>query len=115
MHMTQLYPNISHSNISNICDIFHFGKQKKLPFKNSTSHTQTKYVLLHFDIWGPISTQSVHGHKYFLTIIDEHSRFTWIICLKSKAEVATHVKTFITRIETRHKATPKTIRSDNGP
>ena len=56
-----------------------------------------------------------YSHKYFLTIVDDHSRFLWIILLKSKAEAANHVKSFITMIENQFQVTPKFIRSDNGP
>lgn len=106
-HMTHLYLDISH-NKTNFCDICHFSKQNKLPF-------QTKYELLQFDIFGPLPTQFVLGHNYFLTILDNHSRFTWIICLKSKFEVVNHVKTFITVIENQYNTTPMIVRTDNGP
>ena len=29
------------------------------------------------DIWGPFHIASVNGHRFFLTIVDDHSRFTW--------------------------------------
>jgi hypothetical protein len=51
------------------------------------------------DIWGPSSKVSIHGHKYFLTIVDDYSRYTWVVLLKSKAEVQTHVKNFVALIE----------------
>jgi len=33
-----------------ICDIFHFAKQRKLPYNLSTSIASSKFELLHFDI-----------------------------------------------------------------
>jgi hypothetical protein len=47
------------------------------------------------DIWGPYSTATLHGHKYFLTIVDDFSRFTWLVLLKGKREVASHIQHFI--------------------
>jgi len=70
---------------------------------------------LHFDIWGPPAFPFVHNHKYFLTIVDDFSRFLWTILLKTKSEVSTHVKNFIQMIETKFKIIPKIVRSDNGP
>jgi len=35
---------------------------------------------------GPIGIPSVNGHRYFLTIVDDHTRHTWIYFIKSKAE-----------------------------
>jgi len=51
----------------------------------------------------------------FLTIVDDYSRYVWIVLLKSKAEVSLHVQNFITLIENKHHITHKTIRADNGP
>ena len=73
------------------------------------------FDLLHMDIWGPCSKTSMHGHKYFLTIVDDHSRFTWIHLMHSKAETRDIIIGFITFIETQHNKRVKTIRSDNGP
>ena len=44
------------------------------------------FELLHLDIWGPFHTLSIEGYKYFLTIVDDHSRFTWVYMLKSKSD-----------------------------
>jgi hypothetical protein len=71
--------------------------------------------MLHFDIWGPLSIPSVHNHRYFLTIVDDFSRYTWIILLKTKAEVPLHIQNFITFIQTQYHVTPKIVKSDNGP
>jgi len=97
-HMTSLYPSISCDNKS-VCDICHFAKQRKFPFNISLSHATSKFKLLHFDTWGPLSICSVHGHKYFLTIVDDFNRYVWIILLKAKLEVSQHVQNFITMIE----------------
>jgi hypothetical protein len=112
--LTQMYPNISVDN-KVVCDVCHFAKQRKLPFTSSNSTAKSNFELLHFDIWGPLSIPSIHGHRYFLTIVDDHSRFVWIILLKSKASVSAHVQNFVTLIETQFHVTPKVIRSDNGP
>jgi hypothetical protein len=112
--MSQLYPTIVVDNKA-ACDICHYTKQKKLSFPVSTSHSSSKYEMLHFDMWGPLSIASVHNHKFFLTIVDDYSRYTWIILLKSKAEVSSHIQNFITSIQTQFHITPKIIRSDNGP
>jgi hypothetical protein len=109
-----LYPNISIDSKA-VCDVCHFAKQQKLPFNISQSIAKTNFELLHLDIWGPLSTTSIHGHIYFLTIVDDHSRFVWIVLLKYKASVSSHVQNFITLIENQFHVTPKIIRSDNGP
>ena len=97
-----------------VCDICHFAKQKHLPFSLNTSLASSNFELLHLDIWGPLFVSSIHGHVYFLTIVDDHSRFLWIILLKNKYEVSHHVKSFIQMVQTQFHVTPKCIRFDNG-
>ena len=74
--------NVSCSNSESPCDICHFAKQKKLPFPLSSSVSSACFDLVHIDIWGPASTSSFYGHKFFLTIVDDYSRFTWIFLMK---------------------------------
>jgi hypothetical protein len=112
--MSSLYPYI-HINNKYVCDLCHFAKHKHLPFSVSSTNASTNFELIHFDIWGPIATASIHGHRYFLTILDDHSRFLWVILLKTKAEVSAHVKNFITMIQNHFHVTPKYVRTDNGP
>jgi len=67
--MSQLYPNLTFDNHAT-CDICHFVKQKKLPFTNSIFGASSKFELLHFDIWGPLSITSVHNHKLLQICLD---------------------------------------------
>jgi len=57
------------------CDICHMCKQRKLSFSISESHAVKCFDVIHTDIWRPSPTPSLHGHHYFLTIIDDHSRY----------------------------------------
>jgi len=56
----------------------------------------------------------MHGFRYFLTIVDDFSCFTWVISLHTKSEVRNHIVNFIAYIENQFKTTVKTIRTDNG-
>nr|KYP36109.1 Retrovirus-related Pol polyprotein from transposon TNT 1-94 [Cajanus cajan] len=112
--LNQQFPFISkHSN--EVCDVCHFAKQKKLSYSPSSSRVSKIFDLIHMDIWGPFSKASIHGHKYFLTILDDFSRYTWVVLLKSKSEVKTHVHNFINLVENQYETKVKCIRSDNGP
>jgi hypothetical protein len=98
-----------------VCDVCHLARHKKLPFVNSSSRALAPYDLIHFDIWGPISTHSVYNHSYFLTAIDDHSRYTWITLMKHKSETRDHIQKFIKCIENQYNKTVKVISSNNGP
>jgi len=45
------------------------------------------------------TADSVHGFKYFLTILDDYSRHVWTVMLKSKSEVSDKIKSFINMVE----------------
>ena len=74
-----------------VCDVCHYARHKKLPYNASLNKADSPYELLHFDIWGPISIQSIHGHSYFLVVVEDFSHFTWIILLKSNGEVRQYI------------------------
>ena len=78
------------SDKSFVCDACHHPKQRKLPFPKSESHASQSFALLHVDILGPCATTFMHGRNFFLTIVDDHTRFVWIILMSSKAETQTH-------------------------
>jgi hypothetical protein len=50
-----------------------------------------------------------------LTIVDDFSRFTWIILLKGKYETSLKIQKFIISVEVQFDAKVKTLRSDNSP
>ena len=69
------------------CEICPLAKQTRLPFTNSDTRSDRAFALLQLDVWGPYNTQTFDGNKYFLTIVDDYSRITWIFLLKFKHDV----------------------------
>ncbi|CAJ2656892.1 unnamed protein product [Trifolium pratense] len=114
MELHKTFPFVIPDNNS-ACDICHYARHRKSKFTLSNTKANKCYELFHFDIWGPISTTSVNGHRYFLTALDDYSRFTWIILCKAKSEIPKLVQSFINMIENQFECHVKTIRTDNGP
>jgi hypothetical protein len=54
------------------------------------------------------------GNRYFMTIIDDYSRYTEVYFLKEKSEAVDRIKEYIEYVKTRFDRKPKVIRSDNG-
>jgi hypothetical protein len=102
-------------DFNSACDICHYARHRKSQFTLSSKRANKCYELFHFDIWGPVSVSSIHGHKYFFTALDDYSHFTWIILCKAKSEIPKLVQNFITMIEKQFECHVKTIRADNGP
>lgn len=111
--MQQLYPCLT-INKDFTCNTCHYAKQRKLSFSSSHSTASRPFSLLHMDIWGPYSISSIHGHRFFLTIVDDNTRFTWIFLMINKSETRMHIVNFINLIETQFNTRVQTIRANNG-
>lgn len=61
----QRFPFVSCKPNNVPCHSCHFSKQKKSLFPNSVSKSASPFDILHADVWGPYSTISMSGHKYF--------------------------------------------------
>ena len=48
--------------------------------------TSRPLELLHIDLMGPTRVQSLGGKKYILVVVDDFTRYTWVVLLKDKAE-----------------------------
>lgn len=82
------------------CKTCHLAKQKRLAFPSHNNLAEKPFDLIHLDVWGPFSVTSVEGFKYFLTIVDDCSRVTWIYFLKHKSDVIHIFPNFLNLVET---------------
>jgi len=70
--------------------------------------------LIHTDICGPITPTSTGGYRYFITFIDDYSRFGWIDLLQEKLSSLDAFKSFKAAIELKIGKKIKCVRSDRG-
>ena len=79
---TVLDVDLTHKGMKNfICEVYPKAKQHRLPFLVSNTTVASVFELIHVDTWGPYHTKTHSGQKYFLTIVDDHSRATWTLSL----------------------------------
>ncbi|KAI5330645.1 hypothetical protein L3X38_030043 [Prunus dulcis] len=98
-----------------VCDICPLAKQTRLFFSPSTSmSSNAPFDLIHCDIWGPHKIPTHTGARYFLTLVDDFTRFTWIHLLHFKSETQGVIKSFFSWVQTQFNLPVKTLRSDNG-
>ncbi|KAG8495219.1 hypothetical protein CXB51_012817 [Gossypium anomalum] len=110
-----LHPcNFSNSTSIQNCPVCPLAKQNRLPFPLSNTRAETTFSLLHLDLWGPYRVSTHSGHRYFLTIVDDFTRLTWVYLLRLKSDVPVQLKQFFRMIQTQFSATVKIVRSDNG-
>ncbi|KAE8681218.1 Indole-3-acetic acid inducible 11, putative isoform 1 [Hibiscus syriacus] len=69
------------------CKYCVLGKQTKVCFKTAKHTTQGILDYVHSDVWGPSTTSSLGGSRYYVTFIDDFSRKVWVYFLKQKSEV----------------------------
>ncbi|MCO5600104.1 hypothetical protein L7F22_054212 [Adiantum nelumboides] len=91
------------SQISGIelCEACIYGKLSRTKFPKSRSKTTRLLELIHSDVCGPMQTASLTGNLYYLTFIDDFSKYTHIYFLKHKYEVFTHFQHFVVFVERR--------------
>jgi hypothetical protein len=102
----------SHSNKD--CSICPLAKQHKISFPVSTTHSTQIFELIHYDIWGPFSSLSSKGSKFFITIVDDLSRFTWVYLMHTKSQTRPFLQSFIHLVDNQFNVKVKCLRSDNG-
>jgi hypothetical protein len=68
------------------CSVCPLAKQHRVSFPLSITHSLHIFDLIHCDIWGHFSSPSSNDSKFFLTIVDDYSRFTWVFLMQSKSQ-----------------------------
>ena len=91
------------------------GKMKRLQFPSGEGEKATKLLeRIHSDVVGPISPNTLGQVRWFVTFIDEFSRFATVFLMKNNSEVFEKFKLFKNRVECLHERKIKELQSDNG-
>lgn len=91
------------------------GKIHRSPFpKQSKRRTSEKLELVHSDVCGKMGAISLSGGNYFLTFIDDFTRYVWVYILKQKSEVFSIFKIWKNMVEKQSECHVKSLRTDNG-
>lgn len=85
-----------------------------MPFSNSSSSASFPLDLIHSDVWGPAPQLASNKYRYYVSFIDDFSKFTWLFPMSSKNEVYTIFLRFKTQIEKFFKRHIKVVQSDWG-
>jgi len=69
-----------------ICELCIAGKMSANPFPPSANHNRFPLALVHSDLYEPLPVATHQGYKYWITFIDDSTRFRSIHLLKSKSQ-----------------------------
>ena len=70
--------------------------------------------LIHTDICGPFPTVSWNGQQYFITFIDDFSRYGYLYLIHEKSQSLEVFKSFKVEVENQLNKRIKNVRSDRG-
>ena len=101
-----------------MCKGCNMGKssEQKHPRKSQEHRAQVALELVHTDISGPFNPKAIGGggSQYNLVIVDDFSRKSWTVPLRSKSDTKVALKEWITVQENQSGKRVKKLRSDNG-
>ncbi|GME86358.1 unnamed protein product [[Candida] boidinii] len=83
-----------------LCPACVHGKTTKTFPKVSTTQTSAPLQLIHADVAGPFPVPGLNTERYFLTIVDDFTGWTYAAPMLQKSNTADLVKDFIVMSET---------------
>ena len=104
------------SRVNNVvCGPCQLGKQMKAKHPGTqTSATSRPLELLHLDLMGPTRFESLGGRKYIMVVVNDFTRYTWIILLRSKSDALEYIEALCTRFQNEKGLKIDQIQSDHG-
>ena len=66
------------------------------------------------DLMGPTRTESLVGKRYIMVVVDDFTRYTWVILLRSKSNAPEHIEALCTRLQNEKSLKIDRIQSDHG-
>ena len=90
------------------------GKTTKTPFSRTMGRATDLLEIIHNDVCGPMSVEARGGYGYFLTFIDDLSRYRYVYLMKHKSKTFEKFKEFQSEVENRRSKKIKFLRSDRG-
>ena len=97
-----------------ICRQCQIGKQVKARHPSiSQIKTSRPLELLHIDLMGPARVQSLGGMKFIFVVVDDFTRYTWVVLLKDKSEAADNMIHLCKKLQVEKNILIARIRSDH--
>jgi transposase InsO family protein len=82
--------------------------------KKGATRSEGLLEIIHTDICGPFTPSTLGGYKYFITFIDDFSRYGYIFLIHEKSEALDMFKIYKAEIELKQEKKIKIVRSDRG-
>ncbi|GJT81851.1 retrovirus-related pol polyprotein from transposon TNT 1-94 [Tanacetum coccineum] len=109
-----MYPEIKQLAIKRVDEYGFVIRPDLVRLTSGSVGPKGRLNLLHMDLCGPMRVASINGKKYILVIVDDYSRYTWTLFLRSKDETPEVLKDFLTMIQRNLQAPVISVRTDRG-
>lgn len=96
------------------CETCIRGKMSRTPFPKKSIRKTESLELIHTDVCGPMRVESNGKALYFITFIDDNSRWCEVRFLRKKSDVLSEFRKMRALMERQKGAKIKCIQSDNG-
>jgi hypothetical protein len=100
---------VEHQGVCRGCAL---GNNAKASFWSGDNRSKGILDLVHSNVCGPMPIPSSSGYLYYVTFIDDYSR-TWIFFMKTKDEVFSRFREFMSLVENQTGKKIKLLRLDN--
>jgi hypothetical protein len=90
------------------------GKLSRLPFSSSKHLSSNIFEKHHYDLWGPAPILSIGKFRYYACLVDDFSKYTWIIPLQHKSDFINAYLAFEQYIDKQFNKKIKVFHSDGG-
>ena len=114
--MKKLCPSLfSNFDVSSFqCDVYELAKIHRASFLLTLNKSPVPFMIIHSDVWGPSKFATLDGSCWFVTLIDDCTRMTWVCLMKSRSEVNLLFQNFHKMVCSQYNAQVQVLRSDNG-
>ena len=107
-HLIPRKPNNFH------CQDCSLSKSTHSRSKNPHTSATKPFELIHSDLSGKFSVQSLGKAFYYMTFIDDYTRYTWVYILKTKDQASQAIKDFLAMVKRQFNTEVKYFRTDGG-
>lgn len=96
------------------CKPCRLAKPVRAPFSTSSSSTSRFLELIHTDVAGPMPHVSIGGARYWVTVIDDHTKLAAVVPIQGKDETGAAVRRIVALWENSSGLKLGRMRSDRG-
>ena len=96
------------------CEAYQHGKLHQISFPSAALQTESPLQMLHTDNRGHAPLPSIEGYRYYIALVDDFIRYTWVYPLRLKSEAATIYMQFIIMVKRQFGTKVKCLQSDWG-